>query len=343
VFVGLQLVASLLFDYRWFRVRYPYYPELIARFDKTTPAPDILFLGSSRTSCLFREGELNRVIRDVSGDRHVHCFDASIGWGDPVVCERVLRDLLDRGARPRYVVVECCPEGLNQRNGWLNGYTEWLLCWHDLPEYCRELLVTGNMLRFAGSHLLPLYIYRDPIRQRLRTDAKAWYEEHVGNAPAPPRSAQDEPEATMSAAQWQHAIVNRLCQAPTEPQHKTTPPDNMPRWFRDYRPGGNSAVRLERLLEQCRTHGIEPILLSVPLSQAHRSFYTPEIEAAFQAYLSDVTRKYSCRYVDYRERLPDVCFCDHHHVTTSGSVVFCEMFALEVLAPLWKDHAIPPR
>jgi hypothetical protein len=339
VFVGVQIVTSLLFDYRWFRVRYPNYPELVAKFDQTTPAPNVIFLGSSRSRCLINPAEIDQVVRDVTGDPNVHCFDASIGWGDPVVCERVLRDLIDRGALPRYVVVECCPEGVNHRNGWLNGYTAWLLCWHDFPAYCRELLVTDNMMRFLGSHLLPLYSYRDPIRQRLRIEAKSWYAERFesGAAPVHPNAPTMAAAAPKSAMQWQQAIADRLRQAQSEPPHETTPPPVMPRWFRDYRPGGNSACRLERLLAECRANGIEPILVGVPLSRAHRSYYTPEIEAAFQAYLAEVTRKYGCRYVDYRDRLPDACFCDHHHVTTSGRVVFCRMFALEVLAPRWRD------
>jgi hypothetical protein len=338
VFAGVQILTSLLVDYRWFRLRYPMYQEQISRFDQTVPAPNVIFLGSSRSSCLVNEGEMNRIVRDLTGDGSVRCFNAALGYGDPVVCERVLRDLLERGARPRFVVVECSPEGVNQRNAWLSGYVAWLLCWHDFPEYGRELLVSGNMLRFAGGHLLPTYVYRDPLRRKLCAVAKDWVDGPAASATASAAPPASRKMPASSAAKWQQAIADRLRDAQAEPPHDTTPPESYARALRNYQPGGNSAVRLERLLGQCRAHGIEPIIVSMPLSRAHREQYLPEVESAYHAYLAQVSRKYACRHVDYRERLPDTCFRDHHHATEAGGVVFSHMFALEVLAPLWSEQ-----
>jgi hypothetical protein len=333
VFVGVQLMASVVVDYRWFRWRYPMYQEQNSRYEAITPPPNIIFLGSSRTGCIVNDTEVTKVLRDLTGDSSVRSFNSALGWGDPIVCERVLHHLIERGARPRFVVVECCPEGVNQRTSWLTGYVTWLLRWDDLPEFGRELLVSGNMVRFAGGHFLPLYVYRDPIRRKLRADAKAWYE--GGDMTTPVATTEPAPTAPGSPEKWQRAIADTLRQAQAAPPAPTAVPEIYRRGFNGYRPGGNSAVRLERLIGECRAHGIEPIILSVPLSQPHREQYTPEIEAAFQAYIGEVTRKYSCHYVDFRDRLPDKCFSDHHHGTSAGSLAFSRMFAMEVLAPLW--------
>ena len=103
-----------------------------------------------------------------------------------------------------------------------------------------------------------------------------------------------------------------------------------------YRPGGNSAAALERLIKRCRTHGIEPILVSVPLSSAHRRLYNADVESAFQAHVGALARKYACRYIDHRTVLPDRFFTDHHHASTEGGSLYSQKIALEVVAPMWK-------
>ncbi len=97
----------------------------------------------------------------------------------------------------------------------------------------------------------------------------------------------------------------------------------------------NSAAALERLLARCRACGIEPILYSPPLTSAHRDFYTPAIESAFQGYMAEVTQRYSCRYIDYRTLLPDRFFIDHHHGGPEAMPLFSRKMALDVLAPAW--------
>ena len=48
---------------------------------------------------------------------------------DPILCERMLQRLLERGARPRFAFIEVAPEGLNERTAWLGMYVGWVLCW----------------------------------------------------------------------------------------------------------------------------------------------------------------------------------------------------------------------
>ncbi len=102
----------------------------------------------------------------------MRCYNGGVAAGDVIICERVLCDLLSRGARPRFLVLEVCPEGVNHRNGWLSVYTAWFLRWDDGPAYLKDLIVTHNVSRYAGTRLLPLYVYRNQIRQQLRTRAR---------------------------------------------------------------------------------------------------------------------------------------------------------------------------
>src|SRR5207237_9519156 len=124
---------------------------------------------------------------------------ASIPAGDPVLCERTLQALLKHGAHPRYVVIEVCPEGVTEPTAWLAAYVGWTLCWDDAPAYLKDLTVTGNLLRFAGTRVIPLYVYRDQIRRQIGTQVNAWW----GRRALAPAFAAPPPTAVQPAV---HAI-----------------------------------------------------------------------------------------------------------------------------------------
>jgi hypothetical protein len=336
LFAGLQLTAGVLLDYRWPQVRFPRFFEQVGRFETLAKTPSILLLGSSRTGCVFNEAEATRAVRELTGDPEAECFNAAIPAGDLIVCERLLGRLLDRGARPRCVVIEVCPEGLNHHPGWLSMYVGWILCWNDVPGYLKDLAATGNLVRFAGTRFVPLYVYRDQIRRQLAAEICRLSQDPPAGPEATPAPAPAGLSPGEAIAKWRKLIADDARDAPTDPNYRTAVGlDDVLRTVRDYRPGGNATAALERMLVMCRSHGIEPILLSVPLSSGHRRCYTPDVEAPFRAYLADVTRRYGCRYYDFREALPDALFRDHHHARPAGGLLFTRRFGLDVLAPAW--------
>jgi hypothetical protein len=307
-FAAIQLAAGIALDYGWPEVRFPVFYQSLARLDELPRLPNVVLLGSSRTGHLLSETEINHVMRDMTGDPNVECYNACVLGGDVVVAERMFRLLLARGVMPRQVLIEVTPEQVCRRNGWLRQYHFMLLRWDDVPGYLTELVRTHDLPRFVGMRCLPLFYYRDPLRKEIAR--------HL------PRSADQAPQGSA---------------APPVQPGRTTMREirDLPRWFRDYAIGGNAAAALERLLALCRARGIEPILYSPPLSSAHRGFYTAQIESAFGAYLADVTHRYRCRYVDYRTLLDDTSFIDHHHAGPEAMVPFSRKVALEVLAPPW--------
>jgi hypothetical protein len=310
VFVALQFAASVALDYGWPQVRYPVFYQSLGRLDSWPRSPNVVLLGSSRTGHLLNEAEVNRALRDATGDPAVECYNACVLGGDVVVAERMFHQLLGRGVAPRALLIEVTPEEVCRRNGWLRQYHFMLLRWDDVPGYLAELGRTHDLPRFIGMRCAPLYYFRDPLRKEIGRHFAALHE-------APPAEQTGQPAHVPE---------------------RTTMRDihDLPRWFRDYAVGGNSAAALERLLGQCRARGIEAILYSPPLSSAHRGFYTSEIESAFQAYMAAVTQEYGCRYVDYRTLLADTYFIDHHHCGPEAMPLFSRKVALEVLAPAWK-------
>ena len=66
--------------------------------------------------------------------------------------------------------------------------------------------------------------------------------------------------------------------------------------------------------------------------------YTPEIDHAFLCRVVDVSRRFDCRFVDYRARIPDDYFLDNHHLHRTGGQYFSRLLAQEVLAPAWLER-----
>jgi hypothetical protein len=114
------------------------------------------------------------------------------------------------------------------------------------------------------------------------------------------------------------------------------------RWLRHYQVGGTAAAALERLLGRCRSHRIAVVLVGVPVTRPHRDTYTAAIEAEFHAHLERLCQTYGCRFVDYRDQVPDSLFVDNHHLHLGGGMYFSQRLAREVLAPVWRaeiDHS----
>ncbi len=335
VFAVVQLAASVLFDYGWPQVRYPVFYQQVGRLDAFAEPPAIVFFGSSRTGSAVKEPEIDAVLADLTGERRARCFNAYFGYGDLIVADRALDDLLRRGARPRFAVIEVCPELLNHRNAWLTYYAQWFLGWSDVPAYLRELAVTNNLARFAGTRAIPLYVFRYQIRRQLAAVA-------TGEAPVPAFASDPplDPPPHRSAAGWRRLVADGLRDARAAAPARVSPDDldEVRRGLRDYRPGGNAAAALERLLRRCRANAIEPILLAPPLSTPHRRCYTPAIEAAFRGHVTTAAAAYGCRFLDWRAALPDALFIDHHHSSAAGGAFFSRMLAVEVLAPAWRGE-----
>jgi hypothetical protein len=339
LFAGTQIAAGIVFDYVWPQIRYPWFYKQVARYESLPRSPYVLVLGSSRSGCLFDESAVNQVVCDVSGDDAFVCFNAWTYAGDPVVYERLFNALLDKGPPPRYALIEVNPEGICRRNCWLEYYYCWLLRWDDTPAFLTDLVVTRNFLKFTRSRLVPLYFYRDEIRREVGEWACDWYEQRPGKTAAKTTEHRVARGTPRDGAKWQQAIVDSVRKSTVDPTRSTT--GNLmyvERWFRNYQVGGNLASALDRVIAQCRAHNIEPILFTPPLSGAHRQYYTPEIESAFQGYVGELTQRYACRHLDYRTSLPDAFFIDHHHAGPDGGALFTRRFSLEVLVPLWLGH-----
>jgi hypothetical protein len=335
VFAVVQLVGGLLLDYCWPTVRFPQAGCVLAILGQMPQTPDIVCLGSSRFGCGVREDVLNPLLAQYT-QPPPRLLNASVGAGDPIVVEWMLQRMLHAGRRPTLLVVEITPENLACRNKWLELQLIRQLTWTDLPAYLPDACRYAHPMRLLSSRLLPLYHHRYQIRKQTRDAALALLSGERGHAfAAAPAGGSSQPLTARM-----HGTPD-LPPVPVVPAGDPTAKpaagvEDVQDWLRNYRLAGLTSQALERVLARCRAERIAVLLVAPPVSGPHRSFYSAGVEEAFQRYIAALTRTYGCRFADYRNRVPDTCFFDHHHLGAQGSDYFSRLLAREVLIPTWR-------
>ena len=321
LFLAAQLVGGFLLDTVGQAIRFPSAAHVLERVEQGE-RPAVICLGSSRFAHGLNESLLKEGLTRELGGAGPAILNASVPAGDQVSSDYILQKLLAEGVRPRLALVEVTPESLNACNTWLNVHVQRQLGWEDLPRFGREIFQANQLLRLVKARLLPLYLHR---RQLLR---ESW--EAV--RPESETPAEKIPDAAVAE------IVRNLRKEPPRSQAAAIQhgASQVPRWLRNYSVGGTSAAALERVLRRCAEHGVTVVLVAPPVTAAHRAAYTPPIDAAFSAYVTQLAPRHGCRLVSHRDRLPDELFIDNHHLSTAGGRTWSEIVAAEVLAPAWR-------
>jgi hypothetical protein len=195
---------------------------------------------------------------------------------------------------------------------------------------------TGQLLRAAQYRLVPLYGHRGQICHDVAQACTRWYMGLAGHEPDKPAAvftASGIDNAPAEGLDWDRILQRKPSNDNyVEESRKAIP--YLTRDLRDYRPGGQLAAALERLVVLCQDNGVEPILVGAPVTSAFRSCLTPEMEASYQGFLAQFCERHGCLFVDYYSALPDHLFVDYHHGTPDGGVLFSRQISEELLAPL---------
>jgi hypothetical protein len=335
LFCLLQLLCGWALDHVWPQLRFPELYTNLAQVEGQSTAPTVVCLGSSRFGTFLNGQEMTRCLRRLSGDRRAWVFNASVPWGDPLASEKILQEMLERGVRPRYALIEMCPPTVAARNPWPGHFMQRQLQWSDLPVHVVDLAQQGQLVRTVQFRLLPLYAYRERICQQAAQVCAHWCAMQEGRPDSastglPPSSETD--DAPAAALDWDKVIPR----APLHGEQQQTSQRDVGYLIRDlrqYRPGGTQVAALERLLRLCRVNGIEPILVGVPVTSTFRACVKPDMEASYRAFLTRFCEQNACPFVDYYAALPDNLFVDYHHGSSEGGQVFSHRLTVEVLAP----------
>ncbi|MFO0964426.1 MAG: hypothetical protein U0793_02395 [Gemmataceae bacterium] len=328
VFIAAQALASFLFDRVWPEVRFPFLHRRLAKLDDLPAQPDIVCLGSSRFGACLLEREMTMALREGTGEKDAFVFNASVPAGDLVASEHVLSCLLERGIRPRLLLIEISPEALNRHNGWLDFHVERQIGWRDVPRFLPELARAGEIEHLCVCRLLPLYAFRKGFWNFLGQSAQRLGGRALG--------------APSQGAEWSRAIGITPTLSAAEKAEKTRQGlEHAKKCLVDYEPGGLPVRALKRMLADCAGHGIHPVLLLVPVSSAQRALYDERIEAALESELREIHAAFDCPLFDCRSCLADEQFYDNHHASTEGGAAFSAWVMDRVVTPLWPT--VPPR
>lgn len=286
----------------------------------TTAAPErplVVMLGSSRTDGNFQAGRLDGL--PGPDGRPLAAYNFGIPKAGPIHEYLHLRELLDRGIRPRLLLVEFLPPLCNDshtRTAFEENWTEpeWIAARQFVrmaPYFVHPIDKGGAWL---ASRLAPWYVFRPYLPL---SPLAAW---GMTGFSAPDPYPRD---------RWG-------CRAP-EP---LTPEERARRWqiTRQYIPSlkrfklGSKPVRAMRdLLECCRREQIPVALVLAPESREFRSWYTPQGRAALNGFLAQARAEYGAAIIDASAWLDDDDdFMDGHHLNDRGATKFTTRLLAEV-------------
>ncbi len=331
-FVLAQLGGGLLLDYRWPDLRFPAVGRVFGRLERLDRPPEIVVMGSSRFEGAVRPDVLDPLLRGYTRQAP-QTFNAAVGAGDPIVAERLLDRMLRAGHRPAMLVLEVSPEHFSRRSPMLSQQVIRQMTWADLPSYLPDACLYTPMMRLLSSRLMPLYMHRYQIRKQAVESILA---------PLTGTRAQPAPAESAAAPCLEPNLDNLPAAEPAPPPPLGLTPAVpavalVSDWLRDYQLGPVVTTALERLLARCRAERIDVLLVGVPVMAGHRAQYKPEIDAVYLGYVHSLIARYGCRFVDFRDRVPDYGFRDALHTNDTGSVYFSHLLGREVLIPLWRE------
>jgi hypothetical protein len=333
IFALAQLAAGLLLDWRGLAVRFPSAARVLADAPRGGRGPDVVFLGSSRFIPL-RANEATALLRlENTSAGPVEVYNAAVPGGDPIVEDFLLERLLRQGSRPRLAVVEVSPDTVNHYNQWFNLHAHRQVTWREAPRYFCDICRVGEFKKLAQARLVPLYAHRRGLLQQLGQAIALWapptdpWGDDVFGGPAP--SLQSDGHLPWDSLLQIHGPPL----SPAEAEGRRAMAANAGPRFRDYRPGGTTAAALERLLQRCRRHGIDVVLIGAPGDSSFLRQYTPERDASYRAYIGRLTGTYGCRFIDYRDAVPDQLFGDLYHLNGEGAHYMTRRLTREVLSP----------
>jgi hypothetical protein len=326
-FLLAQIGGSVLLDYVWTAVKFRSLTNNVAAIETWKRSPDLICLGSSRMGAAFRQDVVQDRLRQATGDSTLFVFNASIEGANLITMDYAMEKLLAAGARPRWVLLEIEPENLARCNRWHRFDALRMMAWHNFLDFAIESRRSGGFREIMMTRLLPLYHFRTQILtetgRALGLDA---------GPPQPSTGAAAQPES--AGVPWTVYMAQKRDESMPPEVRTKIGLETFERWLVDYEIGGKPVEALARLIQRCQQAGAEVLLVAVPTSSTHRRVYTPEIDARFLAHMRQAQDSFGCRFVDYRDRVPDRLFQDSHHVLLEGGKLFSQQIASEVLAPL---------
>lgn len=318
-YAAFQIVPTVLMD-RWRRIG-PHYeqhkwPELEQLTAEDPNRPLLAMVGSSRTAWDFQASALDGM-PDCDG-RSMLVYNFGVPAAGPCFQLFCLRDMLAKGIRPRFLLIEFLPV---------------LLC-----EPRRGVLSEDSLVEFES---LPLrrMVQWIPYLQRPKKWANLWLQARVA------------PCYTFR----RHLVAELTSLATAHPMPRHGPIDNRG-WhialpvinplvhetelaasragygpgLMNFRLGKTQHRAIHELFDLCRQEKIPSALVLMPEDSHFRSWYSPEAKEAVRNLLDELRQTYGVECIDAQSWLPDCDFEDGHHALLDGALTFTRRIRAEL-------------
>ncbi len=319
------VAGGYLIDKCPFHIRDPEAAASVSLWQRATPAPQILVLGSSRLGSFVRTSELNSLSKQLLGNDFVPIFNASLVCGEPITLKFVTDRLLATRTPPRLVLLETSPDLLARDNRYFSFAITRELTARDLPKCISDIFLSHEAVsRLLSSRLIPFFRHRDHFL--------GWVNEFAGG------SVFDSPSPSngLEAHSFQF-IRDRDKEDPRTPlERMQAGAKRFESHLRDYQIEGATSSAFKSTVALLHDRGCRIVLVEPPVSSSQRALLTGDARTQFDAFLRQLESSYQCEIADFSERLPDSMFVDNHHANDAGSVQFTELLADEVISPSWR-------
>jgi hypothetical protein len=328
-YMAFQIVPTVLKD-RWHRIgphyelnKWPALEQLVAE-DPTRPL--VVMVGSSRTAWDFQASALDGM--SDSDGRSMLVYNFGVPSTGPCFQLFWLRDLLAKGIRPRFLLIEFLPSALCEPR--------------------RGVLSEDSMLEFESLSARRMMQWMPYLRHPKKW-ANLWLEARV----APCYTFRN------------HLVAELTCLATGLPMPKHAPVDNRG-WHvalpvidplvretlleaarAGYGPGlmnfhlGKTPYRaIHELFDLCRREKIPSALVMMPEDSHFRSWYSPEAKTTLRNLLDELRQTYGVECIDAQKWLPDYDFEDGHHAMLGGALLFTRRIRAELPRLLAQSKAV---
>jgi hypothetical protein len=331
---------SLIIERRHAEVRYPEFGyklnALRERVHERPGQPLLLAIGSSRTEVGLYPDVLMDETRGQFPD--LTAFNFGLIQADPVRELLCLRQLLQEGIHPDWLMVEVMPLLLDEKITWVREIKDrnamQMMGWTDLRVLYRYDAKPQRLLRhWCYWRLAPCFNYRLNI---IHNYAPCWGRPFVGGE------------------DWQHrlnpygwlgfsgSVPLERCQQGLEASCQVYASRLANLQISDL---PNRALR--EMLDVCRQEHIGVLLLLMPEASELRRRHSNEGLARVNDYLASITREYGVPLVDARTWVSDQWFIDGHHMVANGAIAFSHRLSHDILPSFLRsrspgDHAKAP-
>jgi hypothetical protein len=308
--------------------------DLKRRLSEAPDRPLALAVGSSRVAFGFHPASVSGP--GAAGDREPILFNLAMLGVGPVRERLVLRRVLNEGIKPRWLIIEVWAPFLPHAGFFREEPNVFKhdVYWSDLPVLSRVYNRSGEAVNLLiEKNLTPALHYRARLLDRrarflvppafvseMAFDDVSWAGlDGFGWVPAPfPRP---KPTEFTVLLERDKKLIKPLLD--------------------DFHVSEVSDQALRDLLDDCRVHDIEPVLLLMPEHSELRQWYAPKTRLTLTAYLRQLSDVYRTPVIDARTWVDDEDFGDCPHLEPHGADVFSERFGREVFRPLVQGRPLP--